>query len=78
MSFFQAICLVYSTIAFRVDAMTFRHTYYSSSFSYAKKGSWDRGLGCGGGRSGINSQLKSVLLMAVFHVILSSKNTTAM
>ena len=43
---FQAICLVYShNIAFRLDAMTFRHTYYSCSFSYLS----DRGLGWGGG-----------------------------
>ena len=43
---FQAICLVYShNIAFRLDAMTFRHTYYSCSFSYLS----DRGLGWGEG-----------------------------
>ena len=51
--FFQAICLVYShNIAFRLDAMTFRHTYYSCSFSYAKRGFVGSGVGVGWGKLG--------------------------
>ena len=73
--FFQVICFVYGhNIAFRLHPTTFRHTFYSSSFSYPKIPREVRRIGRWGGarEARINLQL-NILLMAVFHVILSSK-----